>query len=254
MELPKNAFKKAIAEGKRQIGIWCTIPDPSVAELLAGAGYDWIVLDSEHTPVTIPGILPLMQATSSYPVSAIARPGWNDMVEIKRLLDQGAQTILVPYVQTAEEAEKAVSHVRYPPRGVRGVGGATRASRYGAVKDYTQNAEQEICLLVQVETVEALERVEEIAAVDGVDGIFIGPADFAASMGLPGQPSHPEVKAAILDGLRRIKAAGKPPGILTGDLDFQKEAEEAGAVFIAIGVDTVLLRASVNAARERFTS
>ncbi|MBS8226176.1 MULTISPECIES: HpcH/HpaI aldolase family protein [Rhodobacterales] len=252
MDMPKNAFKAAIAEGRLQVGIWNTIPDPGVVELLAGTGYDWILLDSEHTPVTIPGLMPLMQAAGGYPVTTIARPGWNDMIEIKRLLDQGAQTLLIPYVQSVEEAELAVRHVRYPPRGVRGVGGTTRASRYGAVKDYIQTAEQEICLLVQIETVEAMAQAEEIAAVDGVDGIFIGPADFAASMGYPGQPTHPEVKAAILDGIRRIKAAGKAPGILTLDPTFQKEAEEAGAVFVAVTLDASILRAGAIAARERF--
>ena len=252
MDMPKNAFKAAIAEGRLQVGIWNTIPDPGVVELLAGTGYDWILLDSEHTPVTIPGLMPLMQAAGGYPVTTIARPGWNDMIEIKRLLDQGAQTLLIPYVQSVEEAELAVRHVRYPPRGVRGVGGTTRASRYGAVKDYIQTAEQEICLLVQIETVEAMAQAEEIAAVDGVDGIFIGPADFAASMGDPGQPTHPEVKAAILDGIRRIKAAGKAPGILTLDPTFQKEAEEAGAVFVAVTLDASILRAGAIAARERF--
>ncbi|MFY0635596.1 MAG: 4-hydroxy-2-oxo-heptane-1,7-dioate aldolase [Vannielia sp.] len=253
MDMPKNAFKAAIAEGRLQVGIWNTIPDPSVVELLAGTGYDWLLLDSEHTPVTIPGLLPLMQAAGGYPVSTIARPGWNDMLEIKRLLDQGAQTLLIPYVQSVEEAELAVKHVRYPPKGVRGVGGTTRASRYGAVKDYIQNAEREICLLVQIETVEAMQQAEEIAAVDGVDGVFIGPADFAASMGYAGQPTHPEVKAAICDGIRRIKAAGKAPGILTLDPTFQKEAEEAGAVFVAVTLDASILRAGAIAARERFT-
>ncbi|MBY6155390.1 HpcH/HpaI aldolase/citrate lyase family protein [Vannielia litorea] len=252
MDMPKNTFKAAIAKGELQVGVWNTIPDPSVVELLAGAGFDWVLIDSEHTPVTIPGMMPLMQAAAPYPVSAIARPGWNDMIEIKRLLDQGAQTLLIPYVQSVEEAELAVRHVRYPPKGVRGVGGTTRASRYGAVKDYIQNADKEICLLVQIETVEAMAQAEQIAAVDGVDGIFIGPADFAASMGYAGQPTHPEVKTAILDGIRRIKAAGKAPGILTLDPTFQDEAREAGAVFVAVTLDSSVLRAGVIAARERF--
>ena len=254
MDMPKNAFKAAIRAGKRQLGIWCTIPDPTVVELLAGTGYDWILLDTEHTPVTIPGVMPLMQAASGYPVSTLTRPGWNDMVEIKRLLDQGAQTILIPYVQSAEEAAEAVRYVRYPPNGVRGVGGTTRASRYGAVEDYIAKAEEELCLLVQIETADALEKAEEIAAVDGVDGVFFGPADLAASMGYSGQPTHPEVKAAVLDGIRRVKAAGKPPGLLTLDPGFQQETMEAGAVFIALNLDTVVLRTGAIAVRERFTS
>ncbi|SIO12864.1 HpcH/HpaI aldolase family protein [Vannielia litorea] len=252
MDMPKNAFKAAIAAGELQVGIWNTIPDPSVVELLAGAGFDWILIDSEHTPVTTPAMMPLMQAASGYPVSTIARPGWNDMVEIKRLLDQGAQTLLIPYVQSVEEAEQAVRFVRYPPKGVRGVGGTTRASRYGAVKDYIQNAEKEICLLLQVESVEGMAQAEEIAAVDGVDGVFIGPGDLAVSMGYPGQPTHPEVKAAILDGIKRIKAAGKAPGILTLDPAFQDEARDAGAIFVAVALDASVLRAGAIAARERF--
>ncbi|MDF1872949.1 aldolase/citrate lyase family protein [Vannielia sp.] len=252
MDMPKNAFKAAIKAGQRQLGVWCTIPDSTSVELLAGTGYDWLLLDSEHTPVSIPGLMPLMQAAAPYPVSTICRPGWNDMIEIKRLLDQGAQTLLIPFVQNAEEAELAVRHTRYPPHGVRGVGGISRASRYGAVANYTQTAEEEVCLLVQIETAEAMERAEEIAAVDGVDGIFIGPSDLAASMGHADNPMHPEVTSLILDGIRRIKAAGVAPGILTLDPGFQQEVAGAGAVFIALDLDTTLLRRGAISVRERF--
>ncbi|MDO6729396.1 aldolase/citrate lyase family protein [Marinovum sp. 2_MG-2023] len=242
MNLPKNAFKAALKEGRRQIGIWNTIPNNGVVELLAGCGYDWILIDTEHSAMGPEDTVSLMQAASAYPVTTIVRPGWNNPVEIKKLLDCGAQSLLIPYVQNAEEARAAVAAVRYPPEGIRGVAGATRATRYGAVKDYAKHAHEEICLLVQCETQEALEQIEAIAAVEGVDGIFIGPADLAASMGYLGEPSHPEVKAAILDATRRIKAAGLPPGILSLDQPLLREAAEAGSQFIAVDVDGITLR------------
>ncbi|MFD1797882.1 HpcH/HpaI aldolase/citrate lyase family protein [Paracoccus aurantiacus] len=219
-----------------------SIPDGGVVEMLAGCGFDWLLLDTEHSPMDAVSTMPLMQAAAPYAVSVVVRPGWNNPVEIKKMLDSGAQTLLIPYVQNAAEAAQAVAAVRYPPAGIRGVAGSTRASRYGAVNDYIKRANDEICLLVQVETVGALENIEEIAAVDGVDGIFVGPADLAASMGHPGEPSYPEVKAAILDSIRRITLAGLPAGILSLDDAFLDEAAQAGAQFIAIGVDTVQLR------------
>ncbi|WP_071673504.1 HpcH/HpaI aldolase family protein [Nioella nitratireducens] len=252
MDLPRNAFKAALQEGRTQIGMWVTIPDKGVVEMLAGAGYDWLLLDTEHSAMGAVDTLALMQAAAAYPVTTIVRPGWNDPVEIKKLLDCGAQSLLIPYVQTADEAAAAVAAVRYPPKGIRGVAGTTRASRYGAVKDYAIHAEQEICLLVQVETADALARIEAIAAVDGVDGIFIGPADLAASMGYPGQPGHPKVKAAVLDATRRIAAAGLPPGILSLDPAFLGDVAEAGGKFIAIDVDMALLRRGALAARQRW--
>jgi 4-hydroxy-2-oxoheptanedioate aldolase len=242
MDLPRNAFKAALKEGRRQIGLWVTIPDGGTVELLAGCGYDWLLIDTEHSPLDAVGVMPLLQAAAPYPVSAIVRPGWNDPVEIKKLLDIGAQSLLIPYVQTAEEAAAAVAAVRYPPRGIRGVAGTTRATRYGAVKDYAARAHEETCLLVQVETAEALARIEEIAAVEGVDGIFIGPADLAASMGHAGNPGHPEVRAAVLDAVARIGAAGLPAGILSLDAGLLQAAAEAGAHFIAVDVDMALLR------------
>ncbi|MFZ5961399.1 HpcH/HpaI aldolase family protein [Thalassococcus sp. BH17M4-6] len=249
MDMPVNAFKAALRDGRKQIGYWCQIPDSGVVEMLAGCGYDWLLLDCEHGPLDPVMTLPLMQAAAPYPVSTVVRPAWNDPVMIKKLLDCGAQSFLVPYVQTAEEAAAAVAAVRYPPRGIRGVAGNTRASRYGAIKDYAAKAEAEICLLVQVETAEALERIEDIAAVDGVDGIFIGPADLAASMGYPGQSSHPEVRAAVLDAVRRINAAGKPAGFLTLDEAALREVEAAGGTFIAVGVDFAALRTAALAQR-----
>ena len=250
MELPENKFKSALIAGDRQIGLWCTIPDPGVVEMLSVCGYDWLLIDTEHAPMDVVGTVPLMQAAAAYPVSTVVRVGWNDPVEIKKALDCGAQTLLVPFVQNAQEAASAVAAVRYPPAGIRGVAGTTRASRYGLVKDYTARANDEIGLLVQIETGAALAEIEAIAAVDGVDGIFIGPADLAASIGYPGQTSHPEVKAAVLDGIRRITAAGKPAGILTLDQVFLKEVEQAGGQFIAVGLDLALLRDAAISLRE----
>ena len=250
MDLPKNPLKAALAAGRQQIGIWCSIPGSGHAEALAGCGFDWMLIDTEHSIIDLATVQAMLQAAAPYPTHAAVRPGWNDPVEIKRLLDIGAQTILVPYVQNAAEARKAVAAVRYPPQGMRGVAGITRASRYGTVADYTARANAEICLLVQVETADALAEIEAIAAVEGVDGIFIGPADLAASMGHPGNPGHPSVKAAILDAIRRIRAAGKPAGILSLDPAFVKEAVAAGTLFTAVDVDAaILLRGAREAAK-----
>ncbi len=252
MDMPRNAFKAALKEGRTQIGMWVTIPDPGVVELLAGCGYDWLLLDTEHSAMDAVDTMRLMQAAAPYPVSTIVRPGWNNPIEIKKLLDCGAQTLLIPYVQNADEATAAVAAVRYPPKGIRGVAGTTRASRYGAIKDYATRADAEICLLVQVETSAALAEIEAIAAVDGVDGIFIGPADLAASMGHPGNPAHPEVRAAVLDAVRRIAAAGVPPGILSLDQGLLDDVAEAGGQFIAIDVDMALLRREAVKTRARW--
>lgn len=230
-----------MAEGRAQIGLWCTIPGSENAEALAGCGFDWLLIDTEHSTVSLGTVTTMLQAIAPYPVSAAVRPGWNDAVEIKRILDAGAQTILVPYVQNAAEAVRAVAAVRYPPSGMRGVAGITRATRYGLVEGYTARADAEICLLVQVETAEALRNIEAIAAVPGVDGIFIGPADLAASMGHPGNPGAPEVRSAILDGIRRIRAAGKPAGILSLDPGLLKDAVAAGSLFTAVDVDQAIL-------------
>lgn len=251
MDLPKNTFKAALREGRPQIGIWCTIAGSDNAEALAGCGFDWMLIDTEHSTVALDTVKAMLQAAAPYPTQTIVRPGWNDAVEIKRILDAGAMSILVPYVQNADEAARAVSAVRYPPHGTRGVAGITRASRYGAVDRYIARADEEICLLVQVETAEALTQIEAIAAVPGVDGIFVGPADLAASMGFPGDTSAPEVKAAILDAIRRIRAAGKPAGILSLDPDLLQQAVAAGSIFTAVDVDqAILLRGARALARQ----
>ena len=241
MDLPVNRFKQALKDGRQQIGLWNSIPGPLVAEALAGCGFDWVVIDTEHAPTDVPDVLGMLQAMAPYPVSAVVRPAANDPVLIKRLLDFGAQTLILPYIQSAEEAQAAVAAVRYAPRGMRGVAGLTRASRFGAVPDYTRRADAEICLILQVETALALSRIEEIAATDGVDGLFIGPADLAASMGHPGGLDHPAVRAAIEDAIRRITATGKPAGILTSDAAFAQACMGWGTRFTAVGMDISLM-------------
>ena len=190
MDLHRNSFKHAIAAGQLQIGLWCSLCSNIAADVVGDSGFDWLLLDTEHSPNEIPDLVGQLQAVSGGAATPIVRPAWNDTVLIKRCLDIGAQALLVPYVQNAEEAKRAVEAVRYPPRGVRGVAVASRASRYGRVTDYLKKADSEICLLVQVETRSALDQLETIAAVDGVDGVFIGPSDLSASLGHIGRPSR----------------------------------------------------------------
>lgn len=242
MELIKNRFKQAMAEGRTQAGFWISLGSAYATEAIAGAGYDWLLLDGEHSPIETESTLAMLQAVAGYPVSAVLRPAANDAVLIKRALDVGAQTLLIPFVESADEARTAVSAMRYPPRGRRGVGGATvRATRFGRIAGYATRCEEELCLLVQAETRRSLENLEEIASVDGVDGVFIGPADLAADLGFPGQPAHPEVVRAIEDAIRRVHACGKACGILTMDADLAGRFVELGCSFVAIGVDVVLL-------------
>jgi 4-hydroxy-2-oxoheptanedioate aldolase len=252
MQLPHNAFKRALRAGRSQVGLWCSLPGSYVAEALAGAGYDWLLLDTEHSPGDPLTVLPQLQAVAPYPVSAVVRPASNDAVLIKRLLDFGAQTLLIPYVQDAEQARAAVAALRYPPRGIRGVSGVTRATGFGRIAGYGGLAEEELCLLVQVETQEALDNIEAIAAVDGVDGVFIGPADLAASLGHVGEAGHPDVVSAIEGAIARIRACGKPAGILTPDTAFAQRCIALGTLFTAVGVDATLLARGAEALRRQF--
>ena len=241
MDLPKNNFKHAIRAGRQQIGLWVSLANPYSAELVAGSGFDWLVLDGEHSPNAPTTVISQLQAVAAYPVSAIVRPAWNDKVLIKRYLDIGAQSLLIPYVQNANEAAEAVAAIRYPTRGVRGVAGVTRASRFGRVADYAKRAEEELCLLVQIETREGLESLEAIAKTDGVDGVFIGPADLAAALGHLGDQQHAEVQSAIRDAIARIKACGKPAGILATDEASTRRYIEWGTTFTAVGLDAMVL-------------
>lgn len=247
MELPRNAFKSALASGELQIGLWSSLCSNIAAEVVAHSGFDWILLDSEHSPNEVPDLLVQLQALNGGTATGIVRPAWNDIVLIKRVLDIGAQGILVPFVQSAEEARQAVAATRYPPRGVRGVTGSGRAARYGRVKNYLREAESEICVIVQIETREALGRLEEIAGVDGVDGVFIGPADLAASMGHVGNPQAEDVQAAIKDAAARLGAIEKPAGILAFAPDIAKTYIDWGYSFVAVGSDLSLLAQGADA-------
>lgn len=252
MQLPSNAFKRALSAHKSQIGLWCSLASNYSIEVAAGAGFDWLLLDCEHSPNDLESLLAQLQAVAAYPTTPVVRVPWNDTVTIKRVLDIGAQSLLIPYVQTPDEARAAVAAVRYPPSGVRGVAGSTRATRFGRVKDYAKCAQEELCLLVQVETESALRHVESIAAIDGIDGIFVGPADLHASMGHAGEVANPKIFALIEDTLRRIRAAGTAPGILVTDKDLALRCIEAGSLFTAVGVDTAILARGTDALAEVF--
>jgi 2,4-dihydroxyhept-2-ene-1,7-dioic acid aldolase len=252
MELQRNIFKQAINAGQLQIGLWSSLRSTIAAEICGDSGFDWILLDSEHSPNEVPDLLAQMQALQQSTTSPIIRPAWNDAVLIKRVLDVGVQTVLIPYVQNAEEATRAVAATRYPPAGIRGVAAASRASRYGRVNGYLQKANDEICVLVQVETRAALGEIDKIAAVKGVDGVFIGPSDLSASLGFIGQPGHPEVQAAIKDATARILKAGKAPGILTGNEAEARRYIEWGCKFVAVGADIGLLANGASALAAKF--
>jgi len=252
MNIPQNRFKRALVEGRQQVGLWCTLPGGFVAEALAGAGFDWMLFDTEHSPGDPLTVLDQLQAVAPYDVSPVVRPVTNDAALIKRFLDLGAQSLLITYVQNADEARRAVAAMRYPPQGIRGVSALTRATRFGRVSEYGTRASEELCLLVQVETQAALDRLEEIASVDGVDGVFIGPGDLAASFGLIGQQGHEKVKAAIEDGIRRIRGCGKPAGILTTDPVYASHCIALGTTFTAVGVDVGILTRNATALCAQF--
>lgn len=242
MDLRPNTFKAAILRGERQVGFWCQVGNTSTIEMLAATGFDWLMIDTEHSPIDAVSVLPLLQAGAAAPVSTVVRPGSVNAAEIKKLLDNGVQTLLVPYVQNAEEARYTAAAVAYPPEGFRGMAGLTRATGFGTIPDYAHKARAEICLIVQIETLSAVEELDEICAVPGVDAVFVGPADLAASLGYAGQPGHPEVRAAVKDCVRRIVAAGKPAGFLSPDKAYAQEVADAGAVFVAVGIDMAVLR------------
>src|SRR5881397_1275796 len=236
-----NPFKQAIREGRPQIGLWSSLCSNLAAEVIAGAGFDWVLLDTEHAPNELPMVFSQLQALVGGTAAPVVRPAWNDLVLLKRLLDVGAQNLLIPYVQTAEEARAAVAATRYPPQGARGVAVLHRANRFGRVTDYLARIGEEICVLVQIETRLGLQNLEAIAAVEGVDGLFIGPSDLAASLGHLGEPGHPEVRAAIEEALKRIRKAGKAPGILAPVEADARHWLSVGCVVLAVGSDVGLL-------------
>ncbi len=252
MKLQKNTFKAALKRGETQIGLWAGLANPYSTEILASIGYDWLLLDGEHAPNDLSSLLSQLQAIAPYQQAGISHPIIRPPVGrpeiIKQLLDLGAQTLLIPMVETKTQAEELVQSMWYPPKGIRGVGSAlARASRWNQVEEYLHHADDEMCLLLQVENVVGLNNLEEIVSLEGVDGIFIGPADLSASMGHRGNPTHPEVEAAIASALKTIKSYGKAAGILYANEAGAKKFIEMGFDFVAVGVDTTLL---VNAGKQ----
>jgi 4-hydroxy-2-oxoheptanedioate aldolase len=242
MQAAPNLFKQHLLAGRPQIGLWGALSSPYVTELLASVGYDWLLIDNEHAPNDVRSTLAQLQAIAPYPVQPVVRLVEGQVPLIKQHLDIGAQNLLIPMVESAEQARLMVSAVRYPPRGIRGVGSAlARASRWNQIDGYLHDADKDICLMLQVESVEGLKNLAAIAAVDGVDGVFFGPGDLSASMGLIGQQDHPQVVAAISEGIATVKRAGKAPGMLSANPQRAKEYLAQGATFVAVGSDTTLL-------------
>lgn len=253
-EFRRNAFKAGLKAKKLQIGLWQSLCSNIAAEICSDSGFDWLLLDTEHSPNEIPNLLSQLQAMELGTAAPIIRPAWNDAVLAKRCLDIGAQTLLFPYVQNAEEAKAAVASTRYAPQGIRGVSVAARASRYGRTPGYLTKANDEICVLVQVETRASLDQIEAIAKVDGVDGVFIGPSDLAASLGHLGNPQHADVQAAMKNAVERLTAIGMPAGMLTGNEEEARRYIDWGYLFVAVGSDVGLLAKSADTLAKKFKS
>jgi len=252
MDFPVNQLKRNLRAGKVQTGCWISLASHASAEICASAGFDWVLIDMEHAPNELPNVHAQLHAAAAYPTSVLVRAPWNDTVLIKRLLDVGVQSLLLPYVQNEEEARRAVAAVRYPPQGIRGVSANSRANRFGRVKDYFARAHDETCLILQIETRAAIAQIEKMAAIDGVDGLFIGPQDLAADLGPLGNPSHPDVQAATADAIARIKRTGKVPGLLNFNETDAKKWIEQGAQFVAVTSDQFLLARETAAVAARF--
>ena len=238
MNLPLNPFTRAIAAGKKQIGLWVTLSSNFTAEVVAPSGYDWVLVDMEHSPNDLNSVIGQLQVFASTGTTAIVRPDWNDTVQVKRLLDSGAQGLLFPMIQNVEEAQKAIAATRYPPHGVRGVSGSTRAKKFSRIKDYFSKVEQETTLILQLETQSAVTMAEEIGTQDGVSGVFFGPADIAADMGLLGKPMDDAVWDLIMPAARALMAKGVPVGTLVLDTEFAAKLLNEGFTFVACGSDT----------------
>jgi 4-hydroxy-2-oxoheptanedioate aldolase len=257
---PERTFRHALAAAAEagsgaQIGLWVCSGSPLVAEIMAGSGAQWLLIDTEHSPNSLESVLAQLHAVHGYDVLPMVRLPWNDVVLIKQYLDLGAQNLLIPMVNDAEQARAAVAAVRYPPHGVRGVGSAlARAARWNRIPDYLARADETISLTVQIETGEAVANVEEILAVDGVDGIFIGPSDLAASMGVLGQQEHPEVRAAVEHCLDAARAAGKPAGVNAFVEATARHYIERGARFVLVGADVAILARSSEELASRFAA
>ena len=247
-----NRFRANLIAKKRLIGCWCSLGNPITTEVLGVAGFDWLLLDGEHSPNDVLTFIPQLMALKDSVSAPVVRPAWNDPVEIKRLLDAGFYNFLIPMVETADAARAAVAATRYPPQGIRGVSVSQRGNRYGTVKDYLQRANDQACVMVQIESRKGLAAAAEIAAVDGVDGVFIGPSDLAAGLGQLGNPNHPEVQQAIRQIFDTVRAAGKPLGTLAPVEADARRYLEMGATFVAVGSDLGLFRAATQALRDRF--
>jgi 4-hydroxy-2-oxoheptanedioate aldolase len=242
MTIKVNKFKRALKGDKTVFGLWQGIPDATVAEIGAGAGFDWVLIDAEHAPFNIDSVLRHLQAVEPYPVSAIVRPVEGNTALIKQLLDIGVQSLLVPMVDTAEQAKQIVRAAKYPPEGIRGLGTSmARAANWNRTADYLHKANDEICVIVQVETQAGIDNIEEIVQVEGLDGVFIGPSDLSAAMGHIGNPGHPDVVAAVERGFAVITAADKAAGVLAVTPELVEKYQQAGAKFIGVGVDAALL-------------
>jgi 4-hydroxy-2-oxoheptanedioate aldolase len=248
MRLPRNTFKDALRAGRPQIGLWLGLANAYTSELLASTGFDWLAIDAEHAPNDVRGVLAQLQAMAPYPVHALVRTPSGDATLLKQYLDIGVQTLLIPMVESPEQARAIVAATRYPPAGIRGVGSAlARASRWNQVADYLQACGEQLCVLVQVESATGLANLAAIAATEGIDGVLFGPADLAASLGLLGAPGDPRVQDAIAQGITIVRAAGKAAGVLSSDQKIARKYLQSGALFVAVGVDTTLL---VRAARD----
>jgi 4-hydroxy-2-oxoheptanedioate aldolase len=247
-----NTFKEQVGSGEVVLGLWAGLGSSYAVEVIAGAGFDWILIDGEHSPADLENVLGQLQAMAAYSTSPVVRVPWNDTVTIKRYLDVGAQSLLIPYVQNADEARSAVANTRYPPDGVRGLALSTRASRFGRVPGYAELANDQMFVMVQIETARALDNLEEIAAVDGVDGLFIGPSDLHAGMGLPGVTTDPEVVALIDAAIARINQTGKASGVFAPIEEYARRWLEKGAQVVAVGADIGILARGSDGLLARF--
>ncbi len=255
MKLPVNAFKNMLSQAGTHYGLWLGLPHSSVAEIAAGAGFDWLLIDCEHAPYSLMDVQHHLQAIAPYQVPAVVRPAEGRTAQLKQLLDIGVQSFLVPMVDTAEQAQALVQDLRYPPDGIRGLGTSmARAAHWNGIPAYLTQANDEICLVVQAETRTAMQNLEAIVQVDGVDAVFIGPSDLSASMGHIGNPGHPEVVGAIEQGFQTIQAAGKAAGVLAVDLQLAHHYAQLGAKFIGVGVDVSLLAGACRALAEKVKS
>ena len=241
MDLPVNRFKQALRGATPPVGTWLMSAAPAAAEALGCAGLDFLVVDTEHVPLDTAHTIEILRAIAGTPASAVTRVPWNDMVMVKRLLDAGAQSVMFPFVQNADEARRAVSYTRYPPHGVRGVAAMHRASRYATVPDYLRRANDEICVVVQLETPAAIEQLPAIAAVEGVDSLFVGPGDLSAAMGRLGDIAHADVQAALAHAARECRRLGKPCGIVGPNPEMVRRFLDYGYSWVAVGSDMSLM-------------